>query len=1020
MIDYNSLYLINLRFTIRHYMLIKRALISCFLLCSILISAHTAFGQKAKAPVAKTAPKGVQPPFLSQDSRKWVDSVFATLTPDARIGQLIMIAAYSNRDKAFEDTVANQIKRYNLGGLVFFQGGPVRQAKLTNRYQAISKVPLLLAMDAEWGIGMRLDSVLKFPFQMSLGGIQDDSLIYSMGVEVAKQFKRLGMHVNFAPVVDVNNNANNPVIGFRSFGEDKYNVTRKSVAYMKGMQDNGIMATAKHFPGHGDTDVDSHLDLPSIYQNYKRLDTLELYPFKELIKQGLGSVMIAHLNIPALDTTANLPSSLSKPIIKDLLKDKLGFRGLVFSDAMNMKGVTKFFPNGSADALSLIAGMDVLEFPEDINASFAAIKEAIAIGKITQKEIDARCRRVLEAKYWAGLNKNKPVILKNLHQDLNNPQAQFINRKLTEHSIAVLQNTRAQIPLQRLDTLRIAALAIGTNTITPFQQKLSEYAAVDNFFLPGNSSIDKLHSLKEQLKGYNMIIVGVHEVGTRPATNYNITPETIVFVKELATRKQVIMSIFGNAYSVSRFRDLDKINTLIMAFQETKNTQEVAAELIFGATGAKGRMPVTATPAYKLYAGITTPSDMRFKYTYPEALGISSGVLSRIDTLVNQAIKAKAIPGAQVLVAKSGQVIYQKSFGYHTYENAIPVTNSDIYDLASITKISTSIPALMKLQDEGKFDFNKRVVDYLPEFKGSNKENLIFRDMLTHQAMLKAWIPFWKSTVRKNGKFKWRTFSTDSSARFPVKVAQDLYIHRRYPKKIYKEIKDSPLNDKAGYVYSDLSFYLYPLIVERITGQKFEDYLQKTFYKPLGATTLTFNPEKHFPKMRIVPTEYDSLFRQQLLHGTVHDEGAAMLGGISGHAGLFGTANDLAKLMQLYLQKGQYGGTRYISQQTIDTYTQCQFCPVNRRALGFDRVNSPFIENGNTAKGASPESFGHSGFTGTFTWIDPVHDLVYVFLSNRVYPTRENNKLSELNTRTAVQQVIYDAIEEAGKRTARK
>ncbi|WP_161889354.1 glycoside hydrolase family 3 N-terminal domain-containing protein [Pontibacter russatus] len=991
-------------------MILKRLTLFLSLFFGTLASIPSAFAQQVPDST------GTLPPFLQQDSRHWVDSVFATLTPDERIGQLIMLAAYSNRDRAFEDTLAQQIIKYNVGGLVFFQGGPGRQAHLSNRYQEISKVPLLVAMDAEWGVGMRLDSVLKFPFQMTLGALPEDTLLYAMGREVAYQFKRLGMHVNFAPVVDVNNNADNPVIGFRSFGENKYNVARKAAAYMRGMQDNGIIAVAKHFPGHGDTDVDSHLDLPSIYQSAKRLDTLELYPFRHLMKQGLGGVMIAHLNIPSLDTTTNLPSSLSKPVITSLLKEKLGFEGLVFSDAMNMKGVTKFYPGGSADALSLMAGMDVLEFPENIDSSFNAIKMAVDSGLVSQEAIDARVRRVLEAKYWAGLNNYKPVDPQHIYQNLNNPQAQYINRTLTENAVTVLQNKANLIPIQRLDTLRVAALAIGTTKPTAFQAKLAEYTAIDTFFLPANSSIDSLYSMKERLKGYNTILVGIHDVGTRPATDYSITPEEVVFIKELARGNvNVIMSIFGNAYSVSRFRELKDINTLIMAYQETQNTQEVAAQLIFGGSAATGKMPVTATPAYDLKTGLATEAGLRFRYTYPEAVGLDSKDFSRIDTLVNQAIAAGAIPGAQVLVAKDGNVIYQKSFGYHTYENEVPVQNTDLYDLASITKISTSLAALMKLQSEGKFDFNKRLADYLPEFEGSNKEDLTFKEMLTHQARLQAWIPFWKETVRKNGKFKWRTFKADSSARFPVKVAQNLYMHRKYDKRLYKAIRKSPLNAQPGYVYSDLSFYLYPLIVERITGQKFEDYLREELYKPLGATTLTFNPEDRFPKSRIVPTEIDTLFRKQLLHGTVHDEGAAMLGGISGHAGLFGTSNDLAKLMQLYLQKGEYGGVRLLDEDVVETYTSCQYCPDNRRALGFDRINSPYIENGNAAKSASPESFGHSGFTGTFTWVDPKYNLVYVFLSNRVYPTRENSKLYDLNTRTKVQQVIYDAIEAAGK-----
>ncbi|QNF33901.1 serine hydrolase [Adhaeribacter swui] len=983
----------------------------------ILFATFTAFAQKAKKSKipAPVKPEIVVPPAFLQTNQRWVDSVFATLSPDERIAQMFMIAAYSNRSRAFEDSIANVISQYKVGGLIFFQGGPVRQAKLTNRYQSLAKVPLLIAMDAEYGIGMRLDSTTRFPYQMSSGGLEDEKLIYEMGKEVATQFKRLGMHVNFAPVIDVNNNADNPVINFRSFGENKKNVTRKGIAYMKGMQDHGIMACAKHFPGHGDTDVDSHLALPQIYYNRRRLDSLELYPFRELMKEGLGSVMVAHLNIPALDTTSNLPSTLSKPIVTGLLKEELNFKGLVFTDAMNMKGVTKFFPDGQADLRAVLAGNDVIEFSENIGLAIKLVKEAIVQKQISQSDIDARVRKILAAKYWAGLNHYQPVNLKNLYQDLNNGNAEYINRKLSELSVTVVRNVNNTLPIRSLDTLKIAALAIGVDTETAFQRMLARYAPVQKFYLPANASIDYLQNLKNKLQGYDLIIAGAHDLGVRPANNYGVSPETIVFIKELAKGKKTILSVFGNAYSLAKFQDLEKLNAVIMSYQESVNAQEVAAEVIFGGASASGKLPVTVTRTYKATYGLPTHGGLRFKYSSPEDVGLSSSIFSRIDSLVNVAIQAKAIPGAQVLVAKGGNVIYQKAFGYHTYDNKTPVTNTDLYDLASLTKISTSLAALMKLQDEGKFDFNKKVGDYLPEFKGSNKENLNFKDILTHQARLTPFIQFWKETMKKNGKFKWGTFKADSSARFPDKVAQNLYMHRNYHKKMYKKIRNSPLNEKPGYVYSDLSFILYPVIVERLTGMKFEEYLKENFYRPLGATSLTFNPEKHFPKSQIVPTEYDSLFRKQLLHGTVHDEGAAMLGGVSGHAGLFGNANDLAKLMQMYLQKGQSGNRRYISEATMNTYTSCQFCPTNRRALGFDRINSPYIENGNAARSASPESFGHSGFTGTFTWIDPKYELVYVFLSNRVNPTRNNSKLYDLNTRTQIQQVIYDAIEAAEK-----
>lgn len=552
---------------------------------SLLLNLIWAAPAQTPAPGPRPAPANpalvVPPPFLQVDQH-WVDSVMATLTPDERIAQMMMIAAYSNRSRAFEDSIARVIEKLQVGGLVFFQGGPVRQAKLTNRYQRLVKVPLLIAMDAEWGVGMRLDSLPRFPYQMSIGGLADETLIYDMGVEVARQFKRLGMHVNFAPVIDVNNNADNPVINFRSFGENKQNVTRKGLAYMQGLQDHGVLACAKHFPGHGDTGVDSHLALPQIYYNRRRLDSLELYPFRELMKHGLGAVMVAHLQIPALDTTSNLPSSLSKPIVTDLLKEELGFKGLVITDAMNMKGVTKFFPDGQADVRAVLAGSDLVEFSENVELAIRLVKEAIQKEQITQAEIDARVRKILAAKYWAGLNRYQPIELKNLYPDLNSPSATHLNRQLSELSVTVLRNVNNTLPLRRPDTLKVAALAIGATAETPFQRMLARYTPVQNFYLPANAGLDYLQQLKNQLAGYNLVIAGVHDLNARPASNYGVSAETVLLVKELAKSKKTVLSVFGNAYSLAKFQNLDQLNAVVLSYQESVNAQEVAAEVILG------------------------------------------------------------------------------------------------------------------------------------------------------------------------------------------------------------------------------------------------------------------------------------------------------------------------------------------------------------------------------------------------------------------------------------------------------
>ncbi|MEJ8800746.1 glycoside hydrolase family 3 N-terminal domain-containing protein [Pontibacter sp. H249] len=1003
----------------KKYFLSSVTLILLLLFCPNLLQAQAKRSKSRKPATLKTAATTFDPTrdpaFLANLNARWVDSVMKTMTPEERIAQLIMIPVYSNKDQAHIDSISNLIKTYKVGGLIFFQGGPVRQSKMTNRFQQETKVPLMVSIDGEWGLGMRLDTTVRFPYQMTMGGVTDEKLIYEMGAEIARQCKRMGIQINFAPTVDINNNANNPVIGFRSFGEDKYNVARKSIAYMKGMQDNHVLASAKHFPGHGDTNVDSHYGLPVIHFSRTRLDSTELYPFRQLMNNGLGSVMVAHMNIPVLDNTPNLASTLSQKIVADLLKKELNYRGLVFTDALNMQGVAKFYPPGVVDVKALLAGNDVMLNTMDVKTTIAEVKKAIKNGEITMAEIDARTRKVLAAKLWMGLDKWESIETKNLIADLNNPHAEYLNRQLMEASVTLLRNKQNILPIQTLDTMRIAALAIGTNKETDFQRGLARYTKVDTFFLKPTATLAELQQLKEQLAKYNLVVAGVHKLNLKAgSSNFGITSEMNLFLKDLIRSQKTIVSVFGNVYSLANLESVDKANAVITAYQENALAQDVVSQIIFGAVGAKGKLPVTVSNAFKIGDGLTTQGNLRLAYTSPEAVGLKTQDFAGIDSVVAQAIREKATPGAQVLVAKDGKVIYQKSFGYHTYDNETAVKNTDLYDLASVTKISTSLAALMKLKGEGRFDVDNTLGSYLPMMQGSNKENLKYRDILTHQAGLKAWIPFWQQTVKKNGKFKWATFKADSSARFPIKVANNLYIHRKYADKIYKEIAASPLNEKPGYVYSDLSFILAPKVVEHITGQEFESYLKEKIYTPIGATSLTFNPYKYYAPNQIVPTEYEPHFRAQLLHTTVHDEGAAMLGGVSGHAGLFGNANDVAKLMQLYLNDGSYANKTYIAGKTVSEFSKCQFCDEgNYRALGFDRPSKPGAQNSNAAPSAPVTSFGHSGFTGTYTWVDPENQLVYVFLSNRVNPTRENPKLSRLNTRTNALQVVYEAIQKS-------
>jgi len=956
----------------------------------------------------------VDPPFIKYLNHPWVDSVMKSLSQDQRIAQCMWIAAYSNRDISHEVEISDLIKKYSPGGLIFFQGTPEKQAELTNYYQRISKVPLIISMDAEWGPGMRLQNVEKFPYQMTLGAIQDDSLIYRMGKVVADQCKRLGVQVNFAPVADINNNASNPVINYRSFGENRERVTAGAMMYMKGMQDDGVLATLKHFPGHGDTNTDSHLDLPVITHDRARLDSLELFPFLNLINEGAGAVMTAHLNLPSLDPETNRPSTLSPVIITGLLKNEMGFKGLVITDAMNMKGVTKYFNQGEAEAEALRAGNDVTEFVTDIDAAIKAVKKMVADKKLTNADIDMKCRKILALKYWSGLSSFRPVKIDNIAEDLSSTGNKALIRDLYANALTVIANRNAILPVKNLKDIKIAAVSINRNKSSIFQQRILDYHPADTFCIDPGDAV-KSEELIQKLKDYDLVIAGIFKTDQRPGMNFGIKPSMTGFLDKMISSQKTIITYFGNPYAISKIVSLKKADGLILTYQENDYTEDLAAQLIFGGIEGKGKLPVTINSDWPSGYGIETKGNIRISYGFPENACMSSAFLThKIDSIANAGIKAGAYPGCEVMVARKGIVVFHKAYGFHTYDNRIAVRNDDLYDLASVTKVSSTLAGLMLLDSQGKFSPEKKLGDYLPEFRHTNKENLLLKDMLTHQSGLKDWIPFWKETVRTDSSFKRNVFRHEYSVKYPLLVANNLYINRNYRKEIFREIAKSPLGEKK-YVYSDLTFIIAPEIIEKLTGEKWYDFVTENIYHRIGAFDIGFNPYRRYSLERIVPTEYDSLFRRQLLHGTVHDEGAAMLGGISGHAGLFATANDLMKLIELYRRKGEYGGEQIIDRSVLERYTKVQFPENNnRRGLGFDK---PYLNNKELSQdksypthSATPESFGHSGYTGTFVWVDPVYEISYVFFSNRVYPTRNNNLLSDLNIRTEILQSVYDSI----------
>lgn len=958
-------------------------------------------------------PQRVQPEFLGAPT-PWADSMLATLDLDERIAQLMMVAAYSNKDAAHEKAIEALVKERNIGGLIFFQGGPGRQAGLTNRYQAAARTPLMVGMDLEWGLAMRLDSSMRFPKQMTLGAVQDERLISEMGREIARQMRRLGVQVSFSPVADVNNNPANPVINDRSFGEDRENVARKAIAYMRGLQEGGVIATAKHFPGHGDTDTDSHHALPLIAHSRTRLDSLELYPFQRLVDEGITAMMVAHLEVPALDTTVGLPSTLSRPIVNDLLEDQLGFRGLVFTDALNMKGIANAEKPGEIELRALLAGNDVMLFPQDPIAAIERIKRAVEAGEVPREMIDHKCLKVLRAKEWAGLGHWTPIPTKDLIRDLNTMQGRALRRKLYAAGITVLRDKESLLPLRQLDSLRIASVVIGDTVDNAFQRELGRYSAMRRLSISKTPTPKEVQKLLLDLEPYDLVITSVHHTSYRVSRDFGIPDRTLDLLNRLAQEKDIVHVHFANPYRLTHAYGLQRARAVVVAYEEEPDAQDMVAQAIFGAVGANGRLPVTASGYFRMGDGRDMAPIDRFSFGLPEETGVSSADLNAVRAIVREGIEAKAYPGCQVLVAVQGKVIMNEAFGHATYEKTHVVGTEDVYDLASLTKVAATTLSLMRLVDEGRIDIDADLGTYLQELNGEHETHarMKLRDVLTHQAGLQAWSAFYLRLM-KDGRVKEGVLSPKEDDEHTVRVAEGVYMRQAYRDSIIPWVLATRLGKKGEYVYSDMGYYLIQQIIERITGKPLDHYVMETFYRPMGMATMGYLPYWRIPMDRIMPTEYDVEFRRTQLHGDVHDPGAAMMGGVGGHAGLFSNAVDMGMLMQLLLNKGVYGGRRYLSEAVVTEFTKCQFCAPNgkgnRRGLGFDKPIREG-EGGPTCQCVSYASYGHTGFTGTMAWVDPEQQVVYVFLSNRVHPSAGNKKLLSMNIRTRIQEVVHDAV----------
>lgn len=969
-----------------------------------------------------------EPKFFNRVNKSemdtWVDTTMAKMTLEEKIGQLIVVQAATSDDAANMATIKKNVEEYKVGGLLFSTGNIPTQAKLNNFAQSYAKIPLMITADAEWGLSMRLKDAPQFPKNMILGAIGDDRLLYEYGRELARECRLIGIHVNFAPVLDVSDNPDNPAIGTRSFGESPELVARRGIAFAKGMEDNGVLSVAKHFPGHGNPSQDSHKTLPTVTKNMSELKMCELVPFRSYIDAGLSGIMVGHLYVPAIDDR-KMASSLSEKHVTELLHKQLGFNGLTFTDALGMHGAD--MPGESNSVLALRAGDDVLLSPTNLPKDIIAIKEAVKSGLIPESVINERCAKMLRYKYALGLNRPQRVDEDNVVKEINSPEAAKVARRLWAGAITVLKNGKKLLPLTRLERTKIAVVTLSDNAGTDnmFQNRCAMYSKTDRYSYRASEPVAPL---LEKLKDYDVVIVAALD---------DKEPYRAVLSSMVTNLKDVVSVIFAKAFDLRNYEYIAKHSrAVVLGYQNCTLAQDYTAQTIYGGNAANGVMPVSVKGVAKQGAGVKYAAT-RLGYTVPEEVGLSSTMLTKIDSLCNIGVTTKAFPGCQVLVARNGKVVCNRSYGVTDPKTNAPVTVNTMYDLASVSKATGTLPGIMKAYDRGLIKIDEKASEYIPQLRNGNKKDLTLRQLLFHETGIPASLNMYDAMIdpqsyrgdlfrsrkdatysikvatnyygNKNARLRTDVTSSAQSEKFPIAICDGIYGNRATYDTIMNRIYNIELRPSKDYLYSCLNFCLLMNIEENVTKQTHNEFMDKNFFAPLGAYHTMYRPLSRYPKSQIAPTEYDSFLRRQVVRGYVHDETAAFSGGVQGNAGLFSNANDLAKLCQMWLNGGVYGGDRYLKQSTVDLFCK-EKSPNSRRGLGFDKPDKKNDDNSPTCSEATAATFGHLGFTGTVFWVDPDNGLVFIFLCNRVYPTRENSAFNKLNIRPKLFSTVYQSL----------
>jgi len=934
-----------------------------------------AVGGCAPRPIEEPAEPVAEEDRIWPETGTWAAEELARLTLEQKVSQLFSVPAYgryTNMDDPEVRKLLDLVEQFGVGGIIFFQGEPHAQAVLANTLQERADIPLLMSQDMEWGAGMRVEGATTFPRTMAIGATRNPELAYAAGWITATEARALGVRHIFAPVADVNNNPLNPIINVRSFGEDPALVAEMVNAFVHGVQDAGAIATIKHFPGHGDTATDSHADLPILPFGPERLDTLELVPFRAAIASGVKSIMTGHLALPRIEPDSTVPASLSPRISTDLLREKLGFEGLVVTDALNMSGVTKNFDTGEIAVRALLAGADMLLMSEDPYAARSAILDAVRAGRITEARIDESVMRILRAKEWLGLQDDRLVDLEQVSRLVGTVEHRVVSEHIARESLTLLRNEGGLLPLIGKPR-QILNLTLSDSDDEQVGQYFAEQLRASGgrnvitarTITPGVSQ-DEVVAVLNEVARHDVVVISAFVYVRAWTGRISLAPDQQALIRQVVrTGKPVILISFGNPYIITGIEPPD---TYLAAYSGSEASQKAVAQALFGKSPVHGRLPIEIPGLYAFGEGMDLEQVIP-REGYPEEIGMIGEEIGRIDSLMIASIDSGGFPGAALAVGRDGVIVTLDGYGYSTSERGAGGTPESVLDLAALTKVIATTTAAMKLFEEGRLDLDAPVVRYLPAFGQNGKERVTIRQLLTHTSGL---IPF-------------RPFHTEGLTG---------------RKKVIDAIMAEPLiyEPDTESRYSDLGLITLALVIERITGRDFGSYVREEIFEPLGMVSTGFRGVG-VTDSTIVPTEYDATFRKRLVQGEVHDETAWILGGTAGHAGLFSTAEDLVRFAYMLANEGRFGGQQFLKAETIRLFTT-PFAPdLHTRALGWDS-RSP---EGYSSAGAlfGPRSFGHTGFTGTSIWIDPDQRLFVILLTNRVYPTRNNQGITAVRPQVA-------------------